>query len=88
MMLSTMFWFIWQSGFREDFLEINQSETRTACAAMFVNGSDLNEQSLSRAFQGYFLPSFDPFGKAASEETIFLEINQSETRIACDSHVF
>jgi hypothetical protein len=38
---------------------------------MFVNGSDLNEQSLSRAFQGYFLPSFDPFGKAASEETIF-----------------
>jgi hypothetical protein len=50
-MLPTMFWFIWQSGFREDFLEINQSETRFACAAMFVNGSELNEQSLSRAFQ-------------------------------------
>jgi hypothetical protein len=30
--------FIWQSGFREDFLEINQSEWRIACAAMFVNG--------------------------------------------------
>jgi hypothetical protein len=28
-MLPTMFRFIWQSGFRkEDFLEINQSETR------------------------------------------------------------
>jgi hypothetical protein len=26
-----MFWFIWQSGFREDFLEINQSEKRIAC---------------------------------------------------------
>jgi hypothetical protein len=30
-MLSTKFLFIWQSGFRgEDFLEINQSETRIA----------------------------------------------------------
>jgi hypothetical protein len=28
-MLPTKFWFIWQSGFRgEDYLEINQSETR------------------------------------------------------------
>jgi hypothetical protein len=32
-MLSTKFQFIWASGFRgEDFLEINQSETRIACA--------------------------------------------------------
>ena len=31
-MLPTMFRFIWQSGFRgDDFLEINQSETRIAC---------------------------------------------------------
>jgi hypothetical protein len=37
-------------------------------------------------FQGCFLPSFDSFGKAVSEED-FLEINQSETRIACGSHV-
>jgi hypothetical protein len=29
-MLPTKFQFIWQSGFREDFLEINQSETRIA----------------------------------------------------------
>jgi hypothetical protein len=29
-MLPTMFRFIWQSGFREDFLEINQSEKRIA----------------------------------------------------------
>ena len=29
---STKFWFIWQIGFREeDFLEINQSETRIVC---------------------------------------------------------
>jgi hypothetical protein len=38
-------------------------------------------------FQGYFLLSFDSFGKAVSEKKIFLEINQSETRIACDGHV-
>jgi hypothetical protein len=30
-MLSTKFQFIWESGFREDFLEINQSEKRMAC---------------------------------------------------------
>jgi hypothetical protein len=31
-MLPTKFRFIWQSGFRgEDFLEINQLETRIAC---------------------------------------------------------
>jgi hypothetical protein len=31
-MLPTKFRFIWQSGFREeDFLEINQSETRIVC---------------------------------------------------------
>ena len=30
-MLPTKFWFIWPGGFRgEDFLEINQSETRIA----------------------------------------------------------
>jgi hypothetical protein len=29
-MLPTKFRFIWQNGFREDFLEINQSETRIA----------------------------------------------------------
>jgi hypothetical protein len=27
----TKFWFIWQSGFREDFLEIDQLKTRIAC---------------------------------------------------------
>jgi hypothetical protein len=49
-MLPIKFRFIWQSGFRgEDFLEINQSETQTqelSVVAMFVHGSELNEQSL------------------------------------------
>jgi hypothetical protein len=34
-MLPTMFRFIWQSGFREDFLEINQSETIIAFGGHF-----------------------------------------------------
>jgi hypothetical protein len=38
-------------------------------------------------FQGCFLPSLDSFGKAVSEKNIFLEINQSEIRIACGGHV-
>jgi hypothetical protein len=55
--------------------------------AMFVNGSKLNEQSSLSTFQGCFLPSFDSFGQADSEEKIFLEINQPETRIAYGSHI-
>ena len=30
-MIPTKFQFIWPSGYREDFLEINQSETRIVC---------------------------------------------------------
>jgi hypothetical protein len=43
-MLPTKFRFIWPSGFREDFLEINQSsETRIAFGGhVIVNGSELN----------------------------------------------
>ena len=46
-MIPTKFRLIWLSGFRgEDFLEINQSETRIACGAMFVDGSGQKEQTL------------------------------------------
>jgi hypothetical protein len=54
---------------------------------MFINGWELNAESLSMTFQRCFLPCFDSFGKAVSEKKIFLEINQSETRIACGGHV-
>jgi hypothetical protein len=37
---------------------------------MFANGSEINEQSLQRIFQGCFLPSFDSFGQVVSEEKI------------------
>jgi hypothetical protein len=54
---------------------------------MFVNGSELDEQSLYRTFQGCLLPSIDSFGQAVSEEKIFLEIYQSEIRIVCGGYV-
>jgi hypothetical protein len=38
-------------------------------------------------FQGCFLPNFDSFGQAVTEEKFFLEINQSETKIVCGSHI-
>ena len=86
-MLPTKCRFIWPSGFRrEDFKRSANQKQELPMAAMFVNGSEVNEQSLQRTFQGCFLPSFDSFGKAASEE-IFLEINQSETRIVYGGHV-
>jgi hypothetical protein len=55
--------------------------------AMFTNESGRNGQSLKRTFPGYFLPNVGSFGKAVSEEKILLEINQSETRMACGGHV-
>ena len=39
-------------------------------AAMFVNGSEQNVQSLERTFYRCFLPSFNSFGWGVSEEKI------------------
>jgi hypothetical protein len=46
-------------------------------------GSILGRSSIKNDF----LPNFDSFGQVVTEEKILLEINQSETRIACDGHV-
>jgi len=54
---------------------------------MFANGSGRNEQSLKKTFHVCFLQSFGSFGHVVAEEKIFLEIGQSETRIACGGHV-
>jgi hypothetical protein len=46
-MLPTKFRFIWQSGFRgEDLKKSANQKQELPMAAMFVNGSKLNEQSL------------------------------------------
>jgi hypothetical protein len=87
-MLPTKFRSIWPSGFRgDDFLEINQSETRIACGghvcirigtkcAIFIK--DL-PRMIPTKFR--FIWSSDYRGED------FLEINQLETRIVCGIHV-
>ena len=55
--------------------KINQSgnqKQELPVAAMFVYGSEQNEQSLYRTCHRCYLPSFSSFGKAVSEENIFL----------------
>jgi hypothetical protein len=46
-MLSTKFQLIWESGFiGEDFFKLTNQKQELSEAAMFVNGSGQNEQSL------------------------------------------
>jgi hypothetical protein len=46
-MLLTKFRFIWPSGFRgEDFKKSANQKQELSMAAMFIKGSELNEQSL------------------------------------------
>ena len=72
---------------RRFFKKSTNQKQEWSVVAMFVNGSERNKQSLQRTFQGCFLLSFDSFSQAVSEKKIFLEIDQLETRISCDSHV-
>ena len=70
-MLPTKFRFIWPSGFRgEDFLKSAYQKQDLPIAAIFVNGSGQNEQSLERTFHRCFLPSFTSFDLGVSEEKI------------------
>jgi hypothetical protein len=62
-MLPTKFQFIWPNGFKgEDFLKSADQKQVLPMAAMFVDGSGQNEQSLERTFHRCFLPSFTLFG--------------------------
>jgi hypothetical protein len=70
--LPTKFRFIWPSGFRgEEFKKSANQKQESPVAAMFLDGSGRNEQSLQRAFHVCFLLSFGSFGQAVSEEKIF-----------------
>ena len=74
--------------FRDDFLKINQSETRIACGghvcarigtkwALFIKGLP------------WMLPTkFRSIWPSGFRGDDFLEIDQSETRIACGGHVY
>ena len=86
-MFPTKFRFIWPSGFRgEDLFKSANQKQELPVAAMSVNGSGQNVQSLERTTHRCFLPSFGSFGQAVTEEKIFKN-RPIETRIACDGHV-
>ena len=70
-MLPTKLKFIWESGFRGDFQKSTNHKQEWSVTAMFVNGSDLNEQYSQRTFHKCFLPNFGSFGQVVSEEKIF-----------------
>ena len=73
-MLPTKFRFIWLSSYREeDFYKSTNQKQELPVAAMSINGSELNQQSLLRTFHRCFLPSFGSFGQAVSEEKIFFK---------------
>jgi hypothetical protein len=68
-MLPTKFRFIWPSGFRgEDLKKLANQKQELPVAAMFVNGTGQNVQSLERTVHRCFLPSFGSFGQTVSEE--------------------
>ena len=63
------------------FQKSTNQKQELSVVAMFVNGSELNEQSLQRTFQGCFLPSFDSFGQAVSEEKIFQKLTNQKREL-------
>jgi hypothetical protein len=73
-MLPTKFRYIWPHGFGgEDLKKSANQKQELPVAAMFVNGSGWNEQSLERTFHRCFLPSFSSFGWEVSEEKIKMQ---------------
>jgi hypothetical protein len=69
------------SGFRgEDFKKSANQKQELPMAAMFVNESGQNEQSLERTFHRCFLPSFTSFGWGVSEVKIKMwKVNGRQT---------
>jgi hypothetical protein len=84
MMLPTKIRFILQSGFREeDFLEINQSETRIAFDGHACRWIGTKLAVFITDFPRMLPTKFRFIWPSGFRGDNFLEINQSETRIAC-----
>jgi hypothetical protein len=88
MMFTTKFRFIWQSGFREEeFLEINQSETRIAFGDHVCQRIGTKLAIFIQDFPRMLPTKFRFIWPSGFRGDDFVEINQSETRIACGGHV-
>jgi hypothetical protein len=85
-MLPTKFRFIWPNGFREESKNSANQKQESPVAAVFVTDRD----KMSTLYRG---PSIDASYQVLDhlakriQRKRFLEIDQSETRIACGSHV-
>ena len=81
-MFPTKFRFIWLGSFREeDFQKSTNLKQDLPVAAMFVNGSKRNEQSLQRTFHKCFLPSFMSFGQVVAEENPFQKLTNQKQEL-------
>ena len=88
-MLRTKFQFIWPSGFRgEDFLKWTNQKQELPVMAMFVHGSGRNVHSLIEDLPQMLPTKFRSIWPSDFRGEICLEIDQSETRIACGGHVY
>ena len=86
-MLPTKFWYIWPNGFRgEESKKSAIQKQESPVAAVFVTDRD----GMSNLYRG---PSIDASYQVTDHLAMrfqrkrFLEIYQSETRIACSGHV-
>jgi hypothetical protein len=87
-MLPTKFRFIWPSRFRGDnFLEINQSETRIVCGGHFCQRIGTKWANFIANLPRMLPTKFRFIWPSGFRGDNFLEINQSETRIVCGGHV-
>ena len=87
-MLPTTFRFIRRSGFREDFLEINQSETRIACCGHVCERIGTKWALFIKGLPWMLPTKFRSIWPSGFRGDDFLEIDQTETRIACGGHVY
>jgi hypothetical protein len=67
-MIPIKFRFIWPRFQRRSFKKSANQKQELPVAAIFINGSGQNVQSLERTSHRCFLPSFGSFGKKVSEE--------------------
>jgi hypothetical protein len=87
-MLPAKFRIICQSGFREeDFVEINQSETRIAFGGHVCQRIGTKLAIFIKDFPRMLPTKFRFIWPSGFRGDNFLEINQSETRISCGGYV-
>ena len=71
----------------EEFYKSANQKQESPVVAMFANGSGRNEQSLQRTFHRCFLPNFDSFGQAVSEEKIFKNLYRDKCILNTDIYI-